>query len=505
MKQLQPQHTSRMSRRRFLTIAGVSSAGVALGVGALIIDRELTTRSGQQHAAGTRASFPQATPTGRIRDYTLEAVPTTLLIGEKRLPTWTYNQQLPGPEIRVKEGDRLRVTVTNRLSQDTSIHWHGVPLVNAMDGVPGATQQPIKAGERFVYDFLVPTAGTYFYHPHMGVQLDRGLYGPLIVEPTHESLSYDQEFVLVLDDWLDGMSGTPDQALQQLVARGDQMNTMSGMNGNGTAIPTYPPDIVYPRYLINGQTSDQPLELQTRKGQRLRLRLINAASATIFHVALQGHRLTVTHTDGQPVNPVTVDALRIGMGERYDVLVETNDPGIWQLAARAEGTQFQARAVLRYAGVSGSAPSPAFVPAELSGRYLQYAMLTAASGTFVPPSDTPDQTLPIVLGGGGMAGYRWSINGQVYPQADPIALGKNSLVRFTYTNQSMMPHPMHLHGHFFQLENGAGRGPLKDTVLIDPMQQLATTWVTDNPGTWAFHCHNIYHAETGMLRLLQIR
>jgi FtsP/CotA-like multicopper oxidase with cupredoxin domain len=498
MKPSQPQHTPRMSRRTFLTIAGLG--GVALGAGVYVTARDLATRSPQNNRAGTRASFPQATPTGRTHEYTLEAVPTALLIGGKSLATWTYNRQLPGPEIRVKEGDRLRVTVTNRLSQDTSIHWHGVPLFNAMDGVPGATQQPIKPGERFVYDFLVPAAGTYFYHPHVGVQLDRGLYGPLIVEPTQESLSYDQEFVLVLDDWLDGMPGTPDQALQQLIAHGEQMIGSARSN----MIPAYPPDIVYPRYLINGQTSDLPLELQTRKGQRLRLRLINAASATIFHVALQGHRLTVTHTDGQPVNPVTVDALRIGMGERYDVLVEANDPGIWQLAAQAEGTQQLARAVLRYAGVAGSVPSPAFVPAELSGRYLQYAMLTAAAGTFVPPNDQPDQTLPMTLGG-GMGQYRWTINGQAYPQADPIALPKNSLVRFTYTNPSMMPHPMHLHGHFFQLENGTGHGPLKDTVLIDPMQRLATTWITDNPGTWAFHCHNIYHAETGMLRLLQIR
>jgi FtsP/CotA-like multicopper oxidase with cupredoxin domain len=501
MRQSPPQHASRLSRREFLTIAGIG--GVALGVGAFVIAREQATSSIQNNRAGTRISFPQATPTEHIQEYALEAVPTTLRIGNQQVTTWTYNRQLPGPEIRVKEGDRLRVTVTNRLSQDTSIHWHGVPLVNAMDGVPGVTQQPIKSGERFVYDFLVPAAGTYFYHPHVGVQLDRGLSGPLIVEPAHESLSYDQEVVLVLDDWLDGMPGTPDQALQQLIARGDTMGAMSG-SGNGKSIPRYPPDIVYPRYLINGQASEQPLELQARKGQRLRLRLINAASATIFHVALQGHQLTVTHTDGQPVNQVTVDALRIGMGERYDVLVQANHPGIWQLAAQAEGTEQQARAALRYVGVSGSVPSPTDRPAELSGRYLQYSMLTAAPRTFVLPDETPDQTLPMTLGG-GMGRYLWTINGQAYPQADPIALGKNRLVRFVYTNQSMMPHPMHLHGHFFQLENGTGRGPLKDTVLIDPMQQLTTMWVTDNPGIWAWHCHNIYHAETGMLRLLQIR
>ena len=149
---------------------------------------------------------------------------------------------------------------------------------------------------------------------------------------------------------------------------------MTGMGemGNGNTVPAYPPDIVYPHYLINGQTSDQPLQLQVRKGQRVRVRLINAASATIFHVALQGHQLTVTHTDGQPVTPVTVDALRIGMGERYDMLIDADHPGTWQFAAQAEGTRQLARAVLRYAGASGPSPSPTFLPPNSPGA--TYAM-----------------------------------------------------------------------------------------------------------------------------------
>ena len=423
-------------------------------------------------------------------------------LGSKSVNTWTYNGGLPGPEIRLVEGDTLRVTVKNRLPTDTTIHWHGVPLINAMDGVPDVTQSGIKPGQDFTYEFIVPTAGTYFYHPHVGVQLDRGLYGPLIVESANEPLSYDQDIVLLLDDWLDGISGSPDDALKQLIANGDQMGGMGGMGGMGDT-QNIPPDIVYPQYLVNGKTADDPFTITASKGQQMRLRLINASSATIYRVALQGHRLTVTHTDGQPVESVEVDALRIGMGERYDVLVSMNAPGIWQLAAQAEGTNRMTRAIVRYKGSAGNIPTAIFQPNELMGRLLSYGMLKAAPGLAVPPRWSPDQSLPIQLSGGN-GRYEWAINNQVFPRADQIAVQSNRLISFQMSNTSMMPHPMHLHGHFFQLENGTGRGPLKDTVLVDAMQQMTVNWVSDNSGKWAFHCHNIYHAETGMMRVVNI-
>jgi FtsP/CotA-like multicopper oxidase with cupredoxin domain len=231
--------------------------------------------------------------------------------------------------------------------------------------------------------------------------------------------------------------------------------------------------------------------------------LINAAAATIYRVALHGHRLTVTHTDGQAVEPVTVDVLRIGMGERYDVLVNANNPGLWQLATLVEGTQRMGRAVVRYAGNRSALPPADFQPPELKRQMLTYAMLKAAPGTFVPPADTPDQTIPILLSG-GMGQYVWRMNNQVSQHADRISVQENRLIRFQFHNQSRMPHPMHLHGHFFQLDNGTGRGPLKDTVLVDPMQQMTVNWISDNPGSWAFHCHNVYHQDAGMMRVVQV-
>jgi FtsP/CotA-like multicopper oxidase with cupredoxin domain len=489
-----------MTRRDFLVAAGVGG-GIGLGLtagGFVLAEKNLWPFTSSK--AGTRIPFPRAASTGRVKEYTFEAVPTTIMIGGKPVTTWAYNGAIPGPEVRIMEGDTLRVTVKNRLqNQGTSVHWHGVPLVNPMDGVPGATQTEILHGQDFVYEYVAPAAGTYFYHSHVGLQLDRGLYGPLIIEAANEQKNYDQDVALVLDDWLDGMPGTPDDAMKKLIAGGDRMK----MGSMGMSAMNMPPDIVYPTYLINGKPADQPMEITVKKGQKIRLRFINAAASTIFHLALQGHQMTVTHTDGQPVEPVEVDAIRIGMGERYDVLVTATNPGVWQLAASVEGAAPQARAVFRYQGSTGQTPTATFAPPELKGKMLQYAMLKAAANIVVPPVDTPDLIVPLQLSGGN-GQYIWKVNGQVFEQADVIAIPKLGLISFQYENTSMMTHPMHLHGHFFQLENGTGRGPLKDTVLVNPMQKITTNWVSDNPGTWAYHCHNAYHQMAGMMRFVKV-
>jgi len=204
-----------------------------------------------------------------------------------------------------------------------------------------------------------------------------------------------------------------------------------------------------------------------RQCEKARLYLISASASTIFRVALQGHRMTVTHTDGQPVEPVEVDAIRLGMGERYDVLVSATNPGVWQLAAQVEGaTTHMVRALFRYKGSTSTVPSVTYQPPELTKQLLQYKMLKAAAGLVVPPADrTPDKIVPVQLSG-GMGQYVWKINDKIFSQAEQIAVGQNQLIRFQFTSKSQMPHPMHLHGHFFQVDNGTGRGPLKDTVMV---------------------------------------
>jgi FtsP/CotA-like multicopper oxidase with cupredoxin domain len=245
----------------------------------------------------------------------------------------------------------VQVRVRNGLPVETSVHWHGIRLHNAADGVPGITQDAIAAGADYTYTFVAPDPGTYFFHPHSGVQIDRGLYAPLIVDDPAEPGGYDQEWVLVLDDWTDGVGRNPDDILAGFKAEHGTVGTgmnhdMSGMGGMGRSPLGDVGDIAYPHYLVNGRVPAAPLTLRGRPGQRARIRIINAAADTLFRVALGGHSMTVTHTDGYPVQPVRTQALYLAQGERVDVLVTLGD-GVFPLVAAAEGKQGQGLILVR--------------------------------------------------------------------------------------------------------------------------------------------------------------
>lgn len=428
------------------------------------------------------------------REFTLVARPADVPVEPGRVwRTWTYNGVVPGPEIRVREGDLLRVTLRNELPQATSIHWHGLPVPNAMDGVAGLTQPPVAPGESFTYEFRTTPAGTYFYHSHAGLQLDRGLYGPLVIEPTEvlPPTQVDREYVLLLDDWL---TITPEEAWAQL-QRGGGM--MGGMMGGG--------DPLYQGYLLNGATSAATVPLRAARGERVRLRVVNAASATTFRVGLAGHTMIVTHSDGQAVQSVSVDSFVIGMGERYDVLVNANNPGVWPLlAGPVDDVVPGIVAPFAYEGsVDRLAPVAVWPAALVRGRTLRYADLVATAAG--PPAMTGSTTtIPLSL---GMArgGIAWTINGQAYPNATPIGIRAGETVRLSIVNATMTRHPIHLHGHFFRLLQAANGspGPVKDTILIPAMMGRADIeFVADNPGRWLFHCHHLYHMEGGMARVL---
>lgn len=478
------------TRKEFLGLAGLGAGALALGGCGLL-------------PGGGRDPLPRITrpgKTGHAGEFILEAAPLDFEAGEQAFLTWGYGGNVPGPEIRVTEGDILRVRVMNRLPEGTTVHWHGLPVPNAMDGVPGVSQSQIRPGEDFVYEFVVPMAGTHMYHSHVGLQLDRGLYGPLIVEPRSEDLSYDREYVLLLDDWLDGAPGKSPEAVFEGLKDGT-----GGMMGGGMGSMMRGGRIKYPLYLVNGRPPDDPKVLSVRRGERVRLRLMNLAAETVFRFAVDGHPLTVTHADGLPVEPVEVDVLRIGMGERYDVLLRMDDPGVWQVAADPEGKSGLARALLRYEETARSSPPADFRPPNLAGRLLSYSdLMTRGIESF--PSDGPftgpDRLHRLTLSG-GMGAYEWTMEGQTYPGADPLEVREGEWVRVELQNQSMLPHPMHLHGHSFQLRNGTRNGPFKDTAIVEPhMGGLAFDFVADNPGEWFFHCHNAYHMESGMARLV---
>ncbi|MGB3632779.1 MAG: multicopper oxidase family protein [Rubrobacteraceae bacterium] len=484
-----------LSRRKFLGIAGMSAGALALsGCGILPGSRESLPKT------------PQTTKSGKVSEYSFDTASMDFDLGGRTVQTWSYNDTVPGPEIRFTEGDTLRVKVNNRLPAETTIHWHGLPIVNDMDGVPDVTQPPIASGEQFVYEFVVPVAGSYMYHSHVGLQLDRGLYGPLIVDPKKEDLDYDREYTLMLDDWLDGVSGTPEDAFSQLKSSGGGMGGgMMGGGDMGGGEAGSSGDIEYPLYLVNGRVADDPETFEVRRGERVRLRLMNPAADTVFRFAVAGHKLTVTHADGQPVEPVEVDTVSIGMGERYDVILKADNPGVWQMAAAPEGKSGIARTVLRYAeNGESSAPTADARPKELDGKLLVYGDLRTTKDNSFPEDSLfggPDRKLDLTLSG-GMGDYVWAIDGQVYPDADPLEIREGEWVRFNLQNRSMMDHPMHLHGHFFQVRNGTGRGPFKDTVIVDSHGNLSIDFVADNPGDWMFHCHNLYHLEAGMARVV---
>jgi FtsP/CotA-like multicopper oxidase with cupredoxin domain len=280
------------------------------------------------------------------------------------------------------------------------------------------------------------------------------------------------------------------------------MGGMGGMGGmdhgsmGGMSMGTPPwgdaGDVQYPLFLINGKPATDPDVLTATPGQKVRLRVINAASDTIFTVALGGHRMTITETDGHAVQPAEVDAFYIGMGERYDAIVTVKD-GVFPLVARPFGKTSGGQAVALLRTGSGAAPDPGVTPAELSGQVLIGSQLQPAESSRLP-NKSPDATVDLSLQG-SMKPYQWGINGAPFGQNEPLTVKAGQRLRINATNMTMMTHPLHLHGHTFALPSGLR----KDTVLMAPMQSFAIDLDADNAGDWMIHCHNIYHAEAGMM------
>lgn len=435
----------------------------------------------------------------------LTAAPMSLDLAGQTVSTWAFGA-VPGTAIRARAGDVVEVAVRNDLPEDLSIHWHGIALRNDMDGVHQLTQPPIKPGSTFTYRFTAPDPGTYWFHPHTGLQLDRGLYAPLIVEDPAEPLAFDRDETLVFDDWLDGLGRTPADALVEARERMGSMDTggmgsmdMGGRTTDGTSMSTLlggdAGDVTYPLHLVNGKPPADRTTITTSPGDRVRLRLINAGSDTAYRFAVGGHRLTVTHADGFPIEPVEVDTLLLGMGERYDVLVIARS-GAWPIVAAAEGKRAAAVAVLRTTDAAAStAPPVDAVPVELDGKLLSYSDLRAPS-TVALSDIKPDRERNVELTGDMMA-YNWGIDGRVFGKHKPIDVEAGERIRLVLQNKTAMWHPMHLHGHTFRV-GGRLDGPRKDTVNVLPGEQVTIDFDADNPGQWMLHCHNTYHLESGM-------
>ncbi len=486
-------------RRRFIGMSATASVALLSACS-----------SGRDRASSSSPSPSLVDPTaGRVPDVvaTYRAGPIELDLAGTIASTWGYSDAVPGKLLRARAGDLVEVTIDNALDETTSVHWHGLAIVNSMDGVPGLTQSDIEPGASFTYRFVVPDAGTYWFHPHHGLQLDRGLYAPFVIDDPSDSDTFDAEYVLVLDDWLDGLGTTPEDELVRIRELGASMDDagMGGMGGMGMA--TSPllggdaGDAVYPYHLINGRPVDDPLTLEPRPraGDRVRLRIINAGSDTAYRVAIGGHRMTITHSDGFPVVPFDVDAFIIGMGERYDVTIDVQS-GAWPIIALAEGKDARAAAVLRTVdAVETATPDLQAAIAELDGVWLRYADLRAApSSALTLPNDIRSRTVQLT---GGMGSYDWGIDGKPFSKHAPIEVEQDEWLSLIIENTTMMWHPIHLHGHTPQLGALPG-GARKDTVNVLPGTSVALTFPADNPGKWMLHCHNAYHLEAGMATVL---
>ncbi len=501
--------TGALSRREFIRLsgrAGLGAAAFSLGEGALFSGPGL------------------AQPGSRTREIHLEAREVNWeLAPGKTVKAMAYNARVPGPELRLREGERVRIVLKNALPEPTTIHWHGIDVPNPMDGVPGITQKRVEPGETFVYEFEARPAGTRWYHTHVEEhrQLDLGLAAPLIIEPARpDPFPFDREYTLVLDDWATGI-GRPLPSTREGTAggRGGMGGMMSmmgggmgGMMGGGMGGMMGGPGgghaPAYDTMTINGKAYPATEPLTVRKGERVRLRLVNASSDHTHVVRLGGHRLQVTHTDGNPlVQAVEVDALPIAPSERYDVQFVADRPGAWLLYCAQPGHPGAGEQVLVvYEGHEQATPEPAVE--GVAGSSLWHYRL--GRGRDVLPRHTGrERGFDLVLGGGMMGSDVWTINGKQFPQTDPLHLRKGDLARVRFENHSMEAHPMHLHGQSFRVLSVNGRrlpAPLvKDSVDVEAhMGSLDLEFIAHNPGDWFFHCHKPMHMDGGMITLVKI-
>ncbi|MEQ8651492.1 MAG: multicopper oxidase family protein [Kiloniellales bacterium] len=425
-------------------------------------------------------------------------------------PVWAYNDAVPGPEIRVRQGERLRIVVENGLDEETTVHWHGVRTPNAMDGVPYLTQTPIAPGETFTYEFDGVDAGTYWYHPHQNstVQVGRGLYGPLIIEEV-EPVRVDRELTWILDDW----------RLTKAAVISNDFDNPHDLMHNGRVGNTV---------TINGRV---PESIAVRAGERVRLRLINAANARIFGLDFAGLEPVVIAFDGQPVTPHAPANGRVILGPamRMDLILDmTGRPGsrITVVDQFYQGLEYRlvdlayAETALREGPLDWPVELPANPLAEPDlrdairhevmfngGMMGQMAMAEMGGGMGDGMSGGMMGNMMNMMHGRGI----WFINGKAATGhiMDPLlTLPRGRSCVLAMTNATVWHHPIHLHGHSFRVLSRNGQPTAhrewQDTVLMVPREKVEIAFVADNPGDWMFHCHILEHQAAGMMGVIRV-
>jgi CopA family copper-resistance protein len=532
------------------------------------------------------------------------------IVEGRRGPGIAVNGSVPGPLIRLREGQNVQLNVTNNLDTDTSIHWHGLLVPFQMDGVPGISFPGIRPRQTFRYEFPIRQSGTYWYHSHSGLQEQSGHYGPLIIDPVGpEPVEYDRDYILLLSDFtvLDphfimSRLRTGEGYFNRQLSTWTDKYPMSGeerrMWAEMRMMPTDIMDIGAPTYtfLANGRGPTEGLEYLFRSGERIRLRVINGSAQSFFNVRIPGLPMTIIAADGQNVSPVEVDEFQIGTAETYDVIVTPGNADAYAIVGESMDRSGMTLAMLasrpsaraavpplrdpplltmadmgmnhasadggghgrhdgmdhssmdhgaRNHGADSEAPAAAshsmdgmnmrdtsllppdvatgpgvdmvsMAPVDKMGdpglglrdvkhRVLNYRMLAALE----PNKDTrePSRLLELHLTG-NMERYMWSFDGRMYSAVSdvPIRFAWNERVRVKLVNNTMMAHPIHLHGMFFELVNGkdAVQQPRKNVVIVQPGASAQFDLTANEPGDWAFHCHLMYHMHGGMMQTVTV-
>ncbi len=582
-----------LTRRRFVRRAGFGALG--LTASALL----------PRWARAATGIVPARRRQGLDTEIDLNIRNQRLVFGGEEGEAVTINGSVPGPMVRLREGGTATLRVTNELDEATSIHWHGILLPPEMDGVPGVSFAGIPAGETFVYRYPVKQNGTYWYHSHSGLQEQLGHYGPLIIDPAEpDPFSYDRDHVVVLGDW---SFENPYKVLARLKKQSNYYNFQRRtfpdlfdeadlglgnrlMWGRMRMDATDIADITGATYtyLMNGMAPQDNWTALFQPGEKVRLRFINAGAGSFFDVRIPGLSMTVVQADGQNVEPVTVDELRIAIAETYDVIVEPVEDRAYTIFAESMDRSGYARGTLApregmSAGIparrkrpvrtmadmgmadmdmggmdmgGGDAPMEEMAmpgheghampgmdmgadsawppPAVMHGpdhhgagnaavammpgtrldepgiglgddgrRVLLYTDLRALRPLY--EQRPPDREIELHATG-NMERYMWSFDGKKFSQVDgPIRFVNGERLRINFVNDTMMEHPLHLHGMWMHLDNGNGAyNPRKHTVNLKPGERMFVEVEVDAPGQWAFHCHILTHMEAGMFRVVDV-
>ena len=544
------------SRRRFVQ-------GLAGGALAIISAR----RFGWAAAADPRAVGDSGALSGAEFNLEIGALAVNFT-GQPGMAT-VVNGRLPAPLLRWREGDVITLRVSNRLSAPSSVHWHGIIVPADMDGVPGLSFEGIGPGTTYVYRFKVNQSGTYWYHSHSRFQEQTGLYGPIVIEPRGgERHHADREHVVLLSEWTDRDPEhiyrtlkhrsnyfnfgrrTVEDFFNDVRKQGWEPPIADRrMWGQMRMDPTDLADVsgyTY-TYLLNGTTPADNWTGLFRRGERVRLRFINGSSMSFFDVRIPGLKLTVVAADGQDVEPVTVEEFRIGAAEVYDVIVQPEEDRAYTIFAQSLDRSGYARGTLApqpgmQAEVPGLDPRPLVTMTDMGMSHDMAGMDSSVdygpnvdSLAMRPQSRLDDPGVGLrsngrqvltyadlhTLGGpidqrqagrdielhltGHMERFVWSFNGQKFSEAEPLRFHYGERVRLVLVNDSMMHHPIHLHGMWSEVESDKGEFLVrKHTVTVQPGQRLAYWVSADALGRWAYHCHLLYHMEAGMFREVHV-